>query len=194
MARTENEYAGRVIITWPQSPDSLIHGAVVKLTDADNGQPILSALDLTVTVKPDSYIVAEMTMLTGEDGQPLAAGMTPTREGDTIRTGQFRWIVAEMRTAAPDQPTTPPEGDPVANTVRAKFQCNSVEQFSPAPRGGIWHRTFKFQAVYDTTVPEDQRYATATPSGELRLSVDNPNVSFEPGKAYYLDFTPAEDN
>ena len=40
--------------------------------------------------------------------------------------------------------------------------------------------------------PEDQRFSKATPSGSLRMQVDNPAAleQFEPGKAYYLDFTP----
>ncbi|MER7002197.1 hypothetical protein ABT297_04000 [Dactylosporangium sp. NPDC000555] len=92
-------------------------------------------------------------------------------------------------------------------TVRAKFRCTSVELSSMQPAtqqryvgGGqqpievqVWPRTFKFSAIYDTSVPEDQRYATATPYAELRIQVDNPAVSFEPGKSYYLDFTDAEE-
>lgn len=75
-------------------------------------------------------------------------------------------------------------------TTRAKFHCNSVEQFNANGEG---QRTYRFSAVYDDGIPENQRYAKYTPSGELRIQVDNPAVSFEPGKAYYLDFTPVED-
>lgn len=71
--------------------------------------------------------------------------------------------------------------------VRAKFRCNSVETFQA---GGM--RTFRFAAEYDANLPEDQRYARYTPSGELRITVDNPAVSFKPGMSYYLDFTPVE--
>ena len=89
--------------------------------------------------------------------------------------------------------------------VRAKFQCYSVEQSKSEPyevgaryatgetaKRMTWPRTYRFTPQYDPTVPEDQRYAQATPIGELRIQVDNPNVSFEPGKAYYLDFTPVD--
>ncbi|WP_327587024.1 hypothetical protein OHA25_08435 [Nonomuraea sp. NBC_00507] len=69
-------------------------------------------------------------------------------------------------------------------TVRAKFRCTSVETYSQPGT-----RTFRFSAEYDADVPEDRRYAKYTPSGELRIQVDNPNVSFEPGTSYYLDFT-----
>jgi hypothetical protein len=75
-------------------------------------------------------------------------------------------------------------------TVRAKFRCNSIESFAPAGTEGT--RSFRFSAVYDDGIPENQRYARYTPSGELRISVDNPGVTFEPGRDYYLDFTPVE--
>lgn len=91
-------------------------------------------------------------------------------------------------------------------TVRAKFRCNSVEQSSNGPvetlryasgktePSGVftWPRTYRFSPQYDASVPEDQRYAMASPMGELRIQVDNPAVSFEPGAQYYLDFTPVE--
>lgn len=91
-------------------------------------------------------------------------------------------------------------------SVRAKFMCNSVEMHSAKPyttqryRGPgeaavealIWPRNFKFTAVYDPDVPEDQRYAEATPSGQVTIRVDNPDVSFEPGRYYYLDFNAVE--
>lgn len=92
--------------------------------------------------------------------------------------------------------------------VRAKFQCNTVEQTSDKPVEGLkwdpktksnvptgefsWPRTYRFYPQYDPTVPEDQRYARYTPSGELRITVDNPSVVFVPGKQYYLDFTPVD--
>lgn len=41
---------------------------------------------------------------------------------------------------------------------------------------------------------EDNTYAHFSPSGELRLTVANPNLvgTFKPGRKYYLDFTEAE--
>lgn len=70
--------------------------------------------------------------------------------------------------------------------VRAKFRCNSTESFGESAA-----RIFKFTAVYDQDTPENQRYAKYTPAGTLQIHVDNPNVDFEIGKYYYLDFTPA---
>jgi hypothetical protein len=78
--------------------------------------------------------------------------------------------------------------------TRAKFQCVAETRFNHGDEGT---KVVRFQAVYDPDVPEDQRYARYTPSGTLEITVDNPNVRFELGQAYYLDFTkmepPAED-
>jgi hypothetical protein len=73
-------------------------------------------------------------------------------------------------------------------TSRAKFTCQSETRPAWNPES----RTYKFSAVYDPDIAEDQRYAKATPTGSLEITVDNPNVVFELGKAYYLDFTPVE--
>lgn len=92
-------------------------------------------------------------------------------------------------------------------SVRAKFRCQSVEMFTTEPTEvkryvpgdeepltyTRWLRTFRFLAEYDTTVPEDQRYAQTTPSGSITIQVDNPAVIFTPGRSYYLDFTPVDD-
>lgn len=73
--------------------------------------------------------------------------------------------------------------------TRAKFRCQSVETFGTDVDA---QRTYRFQAIYDESVPEDRRYARYTPSGELRIGVTNSAVTFELGASYYLDFTPAE--
>lgn len=69
-------------------------------------------------------------------------------------------------------------------TVRAKFTCSGKEG-----------TTIFLHTVYSEDIQsEDGRFTKATPWGELRMNVDNPNaaIQFEPGKSYYLDFTPAE--
>jgi len=90
--------------------------------------------------------------------------------------------------------------------VRAKFQCQSVEllQMEPTPVkkyvDGVlidsdettWPRVYKFAPQYDQSVPEDQRYAKASPTGQLTLRVDNPAVAWRPGEYYYLDFVPVD--
>lgn len=75
-------------------------------------------------------------------------------------------------------------------TTRAKFRCITESRSAFVVEGDV--RTYEFQAMYDADVPEDQRYAKYTPSGSLKITVDNPNVTFELGQQYYLDFTPAE--
>lgn len=71
--------------------------------------------------------------------------------------------------------------------VRAKLRLSSV---TPQGEG----RLLRFDAQYDDKTPEDQRFQKATPSGHAELVVDNPAAldKFEAGKAYYVDFTPAD--
>lgn len=76
--------------------------------------------------------------------------------------------------------------------VRAKFKCISTTRTSHTPGQKDVPVTYRFQPMYDDTVPEDQRYAKYTPSGSLEMLVDNPGVEFELGRDYYLDFTPVE--
>lgn len=74
-------------------------------------------------------------------------------------------------------------------TVRAKFVLQSVLTY------GGESRVLEFTTQYDTTIPEDQRFAKATPSGTLRMQIDNPPALalFEGkiGKAFYLDMVEA---
>lgn len=74
--------------------------------------------------------------------------------------------------------------------VRGKFVLREVIRYS---FGGD-SRELVFYAQYDPDLPEDQRYAEATPSGKIEMNVDNPAAlaQFELGKAYYVDFTAAE--
>jgi len=53
-------------------------------------------------------------------------------------------------------------------------------------------RKYVFQPQYDTSIPEDQRFAKASPSGKFEIMVDNPAVhdQFKVGQAYYFDATP----
>lgn len=71
-------------------------------------------------------------------------------------------------------------------TTRAKFRCNSVQINSYGPR------QYEFTAVMDNDTPENQRFAKSTPSGVLKMAVDNPDVDLLVGQAYYLDLTLAE--
>lgn len=74
--------------------------------------------------------------------------------------------------------------------IRAKFQVQSVTQSAVDSAG----RKIVLQPRYDSTVPEDQRFAQATPTGELTMYVNNPAAIEELalGKFFYLDFIPVE--
>jgi hypothetical protein len=75
--------------------------------------------------------------------------------------------------------------------VRAKFRVMSVAQdvYQSAAR------TIKLAPHYDDAIPEDQRFAQATPTGELTMYVNNPRAvaELELGKYFYLDFVPVEE-
>jgi hypothetical protein len=73
--------------------------------------------------------------------------------------------------------------------IRAKFRCVSETKNC---YGFPDSRVYKFQAMYDPEIPEDLRYAQATPSGSLEMTVDNPSAQFTVGAYYYLDFEPAD--
>lgn len=69
--------------------------------------------------------------------------------------------------------------------VRAKVRCNGVKL------GYV-----EFSTVYEPDVEKDSenaRFTKATPWGEIKLGIDNPDAlrQFEKDKYYYVDFTPA---
>lgn len=74
-------------------------------------------------------------------------------------------------------------------TVRAKLQVTKITKTT-------WGQTIlNFSAIYDTMIPEDQRFQKATPSANFDITIDNPTAlaQFELGKFYYIDFTPVEE-
>jgi hypothetical protein len=74
--------------------------------------------------------------------------------------------------------------------VRGKFQLIKSAEVHWNPTA----RELTFSANYDTSIPEDQRYAKTTPSGEIKMLVDNPSAleHFKVGEFYYVDFTKIE--
>jgi hypothetical protein len=70
-------------------------------------------------------------------------------------------------------------------TVRAKFTLISVKEW------GGEGRELEFMTAYSPEVPEDQRFSKASPSGSMRIMIDNPAaIAFftgKIGKAFYLD-------
>ena len=75
--------------------------------------------------------------------------------------------------------------------VRAKFRVMSVTQDVYQERA----RTIKMAPYYDDAIPEDARFAEATPSGELTMYVNNPAAiaQLKLGEYFYLDFVPVEE-
>jgi hypothetical protein len=75
-------------------------------------------------------------------------------------------------------------------SVRAKFKCNSKESLNPGEPelGG----TVKLEPVYSGSQENEQFYKW-TPGGQIVLSTINESAlnQFEPGREYYVDFTPA---
>lgn len=73
--------------------------------------------------------------------------------------------------------------------VRAKFKVSSVTVFEDPG-----YKQVKLWAVWDDGIPENQRFATATPSGEIEMTISTPSAAemFIPGKFVYCDFTEVE--
>lgn len=72
-------------------------------------------------------------------------------------------------------------------TIRALMLVNTLTRNS-------YNRTVKvgMAAVYDQSIPEEQRFTKATPQGTLDMWIDSPEVAeqFSLGQKFYLDFTP----
>lgn len=71
--------------------------------------------------------------------------------------------------------------------VRAKFVVTQVTRYE----GG--YAQIELEPRYSKTIPEDQRFAEATPSGKLSMMVTNRAVIdvLQPGKVFYIDITEA---
>lgn len=69
--------------------------------------------------------------------------------------------------------------------IRAKFRLSSITHHD---WGAV---TVKLQPQYDETIPEDQRFYDATPSGSLEMMVNNPAAlsQLELGEFFYIDLT-----
>lgn len=74
-------------------------------------------------------------------------------------------------------------------SVRCKMQLQAITDHAWSKNS----KGLKFSACYDTSIPEDQRFAKATPSAQLEMQVDNPSAleQFQLGEFYYVEFTPA---
>jgi hypothetical protein len=86
--------------------------------------------------------------------------------------------------------------------VRAKFRCDYVthmiiQQWDDVNKTNnpVPGRTIKMSPVYANGDPdhENSKFWNASPGGSFELNIVNAAAveMFEPGKEYYLDFTPA---
>lgn len=71
-------------------------------------------------------------------------------------------------------------------SVRAKVTCDEKTD-----------NEVLFRTVYedpDERDTENMRFTQASPWGEIRMGIDNPDAleQFEAGREYYVDFTPAD--
>lgn len=71
--------------------------------------------------------------------------------------------------------------------IRGKFVVDHVTRYP-----GNYAQVV-LDARYDSKLPEDQRFAEATPCGKIEMTVTVPAVieAFQPGKVFYVDFTEA---
>ena len=69
--------------------------------------------------------------------------------------------------------------------MRAKMRCTDVIPTLYGPK-----KVF-FSCQYDPTIPEDQKFQKATPSGQVEMFIDNPAAVAQLviGADYYVDFT-----
>lgn len=69
---------------------------------------------------------------------------------------------------------------------RCKMRCKKAEDVGSS-------LAYVFEVVVGTkeSTPENATFFKFTPSGNLTLSVVNPNVIFQPGKEYYIDINEA---
>ncbi len=70
--------------------------------------------------------------------------------------------------------------------MRSKMRVASITKNS-------YSETVEFQAVFGgSTNAEDNTYASATPSGSIKLQIDNKALhgAYQPDDTFYVDFTP----
>ncbi len=78
--------------------------------------------------------------------------------------------------------------------VRAKFAVINIVTKAWGPQPGQSTSFVHLEPRYDESIPEDQRFQKATPSGHIEMQIDNPAAVaiLVPGKQFYVDFTPVD--
>lgn len=77
-------------------------------------------------------------------------------------------------------------------TVRAKMNCVEVKHFATGSPDGTYAQVTMMPVYNDG--PENETWSKYTPSGRVEMCITNPDAvnSFEQGKRYYVDFSPAD--
>lgn len=99
MPEPPQEFAGTIIITWPQPRGGVLQGWAISLADAVTGEPIqtVTAFSVVLHAEAGDLVWAECEMFATLDGKPAyeAPEMGPPL------LGTFPFLVAEMRVAGP---------------------------------------------------------------------------------------------
>lgn len=76
------------------------------------------------------------------------------------------------------------------DSVLAKF---TVSHFDTREGAHYVQKSVVLNTQYDPSLPEDRRFTKATPMGEMKMQIDNPEALafFKPGKSYYVEFKEA---
>ena len=94
-------------------------------------------------------------------------------------------MVRPVETEVPKKQFNTNQQEKQTMSVRAKFQVQSITH-------NAWGNavSIKLSCMYDQTIPEDQRFYDATPSGSIEMLVNNPAAieQFKLKKYFYVDF------
>lgn len=71
--------------------------------------------------------------------------------------------------------------------TRCKFRVVAVTDM-----GENSPKKIELAAQYDTSIPVEKRFFSATPTGKVEIHVNNPAVieAMQVGRSFYADFTP----
>ncbi len=72
----------------------------------------------------------------------------------------------------------------MSQKIRAKFKCISVTHTE-------YGNSVKFEPVQSGS-EENEKFFEMTPWGQFEMGTINPDIQFEPGEEFYLDFTNAK--
>jgi hypothetical protein len=71
--------------------------------------------------------------------------------------------------------------------VRCKLQLTGIQEFA-----NMESKEYTLTAQYDSSIPEDIRFAKSSPNGSFKIYVNNPPAQeqFVLGQHYYFDAAP----